>query len=466
MTEPTRAVIFLGPTLPVEEARAILDAVYLPPARQADVISAVTTYRPRIIGLVDGVFGQSLSVWHKEILYALSRGVRVYGASSIGALRAAETAEFGMIGIGEVYRMYASGELMDDDEVALAHGDAESGYRPASEPMVNLRKTFEQARDAGVFDGEMCNRWIALAKSMYFPERTLPAILERAAAEGMPAPTIARVAQLLRASYVDVKRQDAILLLQTIRDLPESLPEQPAQFELADTDFFDALYQRDRRVRHSGVEIPLHAIADYAALHQPDFATTSFHAVNRALVVMLAGFLEIDVSPEDVQRELARFRERYALVDEPDLTTWLESNDLSSDELHDLMREVALCRRLQRWLMLRRQRTLNTKLILDELRLANAYETTADAAAVRERILQARYPDLREIDHGDADLRDLVQEHLRETEGRIETDVSEWADEVGFGSLQELRIELLRSRLARRELRRAVSALRFLLEDT
>ena len=45
----------------------------------------------------------------------------------------------GMVGVGEVYRMYASGELMDDDEVALAHGDEDSGYRPASEPMVNLR---------------------------------------------------------------------------------------------------------------------------------------------------------------------------------------------------------------------------------------------------------------------------------------------------------------------------------------
>ena len=104
-----KVVIFLGPSLPLEEARQILDAVYLPPAQQADIVSVVGMHRPDVIGLVDGEFGQSLSVWHKEILYALDRGIHVFGASSMGALRAAETDMFGMIGVGEVYRQFASG---------------------------------------------------------------------------------------------------------------------------------------------------------------------------------------------------------------------------------------------------------------------------------------------------------------------------------------------------------------------
>src|SRR5207253_3671063 len=126
-TVMTRAVIFLGPSLPVADAREILDAVYLAPAKQSDIVSAIGTYRPEVIGLIDGEFGQSLSVWHKEILYALTRGIHVVGASSMGALRAAETAAFGMIGIGEVYRMYVDGVITDDDEVALAHGLDDAG---------------------------------------------------------------------------------------------------------------------------------------------------------------------------------------------------------------------------------------------------------------------------------------------------------------------------------------------------
>ena len=54
----------------------------------------------RVIGLVDGVFEDRPTVWHKEILWALDRGVRVLGAASLGALRAAECAPFGMEGVG------------------------------------------------------------------------------------------------------------------------------------------------------------------------------------------------------------------------------------------------------------------------------------------------------------------------------------------------------------------------------
>ena len=56
------------------------------------------------IGLVDGYFGGAAAVWHKEILYALSLGVRVLGASSMGALRAAECAAYGMEPVGEIAR--------------------------------------------------------------------------------------------------------------------------------------------------------------------------------------------------------------------------------------------------------------------------------------------------------------------------------------------------------------------------
>src|SRR4051794_35869047 len=117
-----KAVIFLGPSLPLDEAREALDAIYLPPAGQTDLVTAAVNHQPDVIGLIDGVFSQSLSVWHKEILYVLEHGIPIYGASSMGALRAAETSAFGMIGVGEIFRQYASGELTDDDEVALVHG--------------------------------------------------------------------------------------------------------------------------------------------------------------------------------------------------------------------------------------------------------------------------------------------------------------------------------------------------------
>jgi hypothetical protein len=142
-------VVFLGPTLPQDEARAVFDAQYLPPAGHGDVLRAAL-HRPRAIALVDGVFDTLAAVWHKEILFAVSDGVHVYGAASMGALRAAELDRFGMRGVGAVYRAYADGMREDDDEVAVAQADAEYGFRALSDSMVDVRATLDAAVANGI----------------------------------------------------------------------------------------------------------------------------------------------------------------------------------------------------------------------------------------------------------------------------------------------------------------------------
>jgi hypothetical protein len=133
------AFVFVGPTLRAGEAQAILpDATILPPVCLGGVLSAVE-HGATVIGIVDGLFEQVLPVWHKEILFALSQGVHVLGASSMGALRAAELHAFGMEGVGQIFESFRSGEYEDDDEVAVAHAAAEHGHRALSEAMVNLR---------------------------------------------------------------------------------------------------------------------------------------------------------------------------------------------------------------------------------------------------------------------------------------------------------------------------------------
>src|SRR5262245_22511037 len=113
-------VIFAGPSLHgchVELARKF---ELRGPATCGDVLAAVEE-GATTIGLIDGVFESSLSVWHKEILFALASGVRVLGASSMGALRAAECAHFGMEGVGNIFEQYRSGARTRDADVALLH---------------------------------------------------------------------------------------------------------------------------------------------------------------------------------------------------------------------------------------------------------------------------------------------------------------------------------------------------------
>lgn len=442
-------VIFLGPSLAQADARQVLDAIYLPPAKQSDIVTAISRYHPDVIGLVDGEFGQSLSVWHKEILFALNQGIAVFGASSMGALRAAETSAYGMVGIGRVYQMFANGELNDDDEVALAHGLEESGYRALSDPMVNIRCTFARARDEGVVDAGECDRLTAIAKALFFPERTFARILSEAQEQGMPADVVMRVRAFARSHYVDVKREDAIELLQTIRDLPSPIPAPAVDFSFCSSVLFETLYNRDRRVVHGGSEVPLAVIANYAALHLPDFNTLNFNALNRVLVGVLADMLEVQASADDVASETKRFRTTRQLNDDAALQDWLARNDLTSDELQRLMKELAICRVLQRWLITRKFMQRTVRLVLDELRLRGCYEETACRAADQEAILDTQHQHFKETNFQHIDTRDLVIDHLRATSCRMNINYKLWAQEAGFHSTEDLRVELLRARLAR-----------------
>lgn len=454
-----RIVVFLGPSLPLTEAQDILDAIYLPPVEQADLTSAITTYHPDVIGIVDGKFLQSLSVWHKEILFALEQGVRVYGASSMGALRAAETSEFGMIGVGEVFRLYASGELEDDDEVALVHGSAETGYLKLSEPLVNVRATLNLARDRGLLSTAQWKHITAIAKSIYFPELNFRHLFARAASDGLPAEVLRDLGDFVSNHYQDVKKQDAILLLQTIRDLPDPLPPLRPNFELAPSVFFHTLYNRDRKVPHEGTNVRLAAIANYTALHYPNFSELNFAAMNRVLVRILAELLKVDVPIEATDREIRRFRYRHALLTDKAFSAWLEHNDLSNAEFTAWMHETALCRELHSWLRMRHAVDGTTKFLLDELRWTNSYEEWANAAAIQEQIIQTQHHFATEGQDPTNTIEDLVEDHLQYGGGQMDVHFTVWATEAGFHKVEDLRLELLRSKLTRLFLERLAAQL-------
>ncbi|WP_292490550.1 TfuA-related McrA-glycine thioamidation protein [Methanoculleus sp. 10] len=212
-------VVFLGPSCDRAAAREILDAEYRPPAKRGDIAEAAGA-GARIIGLIDGVFFQDCAVAHREILAALRAGVRVVGASSMGALRAAELDSLGMEGVGEIYRAYREGRLVADDEVALLF-DPET-FVPLSEPLVNIRATLQQALACGAIGADAARGLLDAARGLYFPERTYDAVVE--AAEGKVDPgDLTRFAAFAGEHAVDRKREDAILALRYIRGFAEDL---------------------------------------------------------------------------------------------------------------------------------------------------------------------------------------------------------------------------------------------------
>jgi hypothetical protein len=224
--------VFLGPSLPVDEAVSILDAIYLPPAAVGDVYRLARDGRPHRIAIIDGYFERMAAVWHKEILFALESRIAVFGAASMGALRAAELAPFGMTGVGRIFAAFRRGALTDDDEVAVAHLPAEQGFTPVSTALVDLRWGLARARRARRISAATESALIALAKARFYRERSWPQLLADARAVGIPARTLARA-----GAPVPQKAADARALLRLLARSPETRPPRP-RWRLARTFFW------------------------------------------------------------------------------------------------------------------------------------------------------------------------------------------------------------------------------------
>ena len=230
-----RAVVFAGPSLPPRLRPADPRIEWRPPVKQGELYQAALT-KPAVIGVIDGYFEVVPTVWHKEILWAMAQGIHVFGAASIGALRAAELDIFGMRGVGRIYEMYRDGVLEDDDEVAVLHGPEELGYPPLTEAMVNMREILAAAPRAGVLAPDMAERLTAIAKRMFYKERTYEAILRAAAEATLPTATLRRLAGWLPERRVDQKRFDAEAMLDTIQaHLTAAPPPLQVTYTLAET---------------------------------------------------------------------------------------------------------------------------------------------------------------------------------------------------------------------------------------
>jgi len=208
--------VFVGPTIGPDEASKELDAIFLPPAAQGDVYR-IASEGARAIGIIDGYFENVPAVWHKEILWAMSQGVHVFGAASMGACRAAELQAFGMVGVGQIFELFLHGKLEDDDEVAVAHCPAEFGYRPTSVAMVNIRATLAAARANAIIAEATCRRLERIAKDLFYPNRRYELVIEQAIHEKLPGPELSGFADWLPSGAVDQKRIDALAMLRTMR---------------------------------------------------------------------------------------------------------------------------------------------------------------------------------------------------------------------------------------------------------
>jgi len=210
----TTAIAFCGPSTNALDLSQWPGIMLAGPAEAGDIAWAATNGYTRI-GLVDGYFGATRAPWHKEILFAVDAGVQVLGASSMGALRAAELDGHGMAGIGRVYALYADGTVTADDEVTLLHGPADAGYVPLTEALVNVRLNVQDFIAEGLIDQQFGHALITAGRTVHYKDRTIETIGEVLLCQdhGKSKSQWGQLRQLWQDRAIDWKAQDAADLL-------------------------------------------------------------------------------------------------------------------------------------------------------------------------------------------------------------------------------------------------------------
>ncbi|MFG2715255.1 TfuA-like protein [Streptomyces goshikiensis] len=263
--------VFVGPTLPRSEPQLAVPGVRVrPPARHGDLFDSALRRGDTVV-LIDGVYHQALALRHKEILAAMGRGVSMIGAASIGALRAAELAPFGMLGVGAIYTSYIRGEIDGDDEVAV--GQAPDGEWDAlTWPVVNLRHVLHLAQAAEVVDEERATHLLEALRAVYYPQRTTAAVwavCHRQGETDFAAWLAGRLDQ--NSHFGDLKRADALIAVRTaLTGWVQSAETRPAPAAW-ETTYFRRWSNTFARTAADGLELATEDRLVYQQIFDPRF---------------------------------------------------------------------------------------------------------------------------------------------------------------------------------------------------
>jgi hypothetical protein len=261
--------VFSGPSTAGSAVLEMPEVCPHPPVMHGDL------YRLRLepgdkVLIVDGLYQHEAPVRHKEILSLCASGVRVYGAASIGALRASELHGLGMSGLGTVFGWYRDGRLNSDADVAVVHGDADVSFRAFTHAMVSILDRCEELQRTGRLDAHSAAAVTEIARSVHFTERSSTALLVAARKHGQES-AMHTVVTALSDVGNDIKRRDAAT---AIRALVEAGPAPLSDREIAEVP--DTSLRREWKLRHSPATDEADAPAKrevlaYAQFFLPDF---------------------------------------------------------------------------------------------------------------------------------------------------------------------------------------------------
>jgi hypothetical protein len=440
MEDTEQILVYLGPSLPIAKAKAILPtAIYRPPAKQGDIVTDVVNLEPNRIILIDGCFDANLSVWHKELTFAIQfpHLKAIYGAASMGALRASELDWLGMIGIGKIYGWYRDLVTEDDAEVAVQYATREGPDGPLyyvnTVPLVNIRAGVEhyEREFPGEAVAEAAKQFLESMRNVFYMDRT----------QSLCAATW-NEAFGIYFPHIPQKAMDAEESLQNFSMYAPAPQQKPTPENLSK--FFQALYERDRRISINGTEIPQQHIDGYVLLHNPEWERICWDSSNQDLALMLCDHLSVSVSIADVERENVRFQLRSGIDTPEGFETFLSANGWSKHEYDRLIITNARIRKLQHSNTVSKMYRRNTQSIIDYLRTHQAFDYWAlQAVEMEKRIKDSGVDDWLGVNL-ETSAFELLAQHFEREGLTLNCNHEEYLLETGFSNVTELGVALAR----------------------
>ncbi|GAB3012402.1 TfuA-like protein [Bowmanella dokdonensis] len=432
---------FIGPTLSVQDARQVLDAEYLPPVAMGDLYHLVETRaRPGDqIAIIDGVFEQVPAVWHKEILHALSQGMQVYGASSMGALRAAELHPFGMQGVGRIFEAYRDGIFTDDDEVTVSHATAENGFKALSHSMASLRFGIEELAENGYLQACEASALITILKDKYYPRRSWSEVYQQARMLGVGESGLLEIQRY--AKEYDAKRDDALALLSRLASDTADQVSVEADFSLQQTSFWAALCQSQaakiaaQRVSGDG---PSSAMAEISQLARA-FASDREQLIERAMLMSLVDeFMHAFVpSAEEIKDAQIRLQQQHQITNADGLKQYLASQSMTREQWREMLVMEAKLAQLRSQLLSKLDPFINL-----EMRRTGTFAQLQQQAYERAELIRSL--GVTKLTLEDAQVTpDTLQNWYESRFGSMGGSPNKYGQRLGFDSLRDFIDELL-----------------------
>ena len=381
----------------------------------------------------------------------MSRGIHVFGSASIGALRAAELAAFGMEGVGSIFKQYRDAVLEDDDEVAIAHGPAEIGFRVASEAMVNIRQTLRKAEQVGIISTERRTALEKIGKELFYPDRSYQTLLRCASERGMSEAELSRLRQWLPQGQVNQKREDALAMLRLMRRrLEQGLNPKTVSYSFEHTSMWESAWRQGGELRSDSEAQPIvviqDSLVDELRLEGDQYKYHCLMALERFFAIREAYRLGMTITNE-CRRETERtFRRERDLVESAQVERWINQNGLGYNDFDSLMLDEARVS----WVHQLTQ-SISATCLAEQLRLSGDYPRLAARAVAKDRLLESLGVKNPCLEDAELTEKQLLHWYFEELLRRpVPDDANSHARNLGFATPDAFRRALIKEYLYRR----------------